>query len=148
VTATGGTKQVTISWPTVAGATSYNIYWSTTTGVTTSTGTKIVSAASPYILSGLADSTPYYYIVTAVNSAGESAASAQVTTTTTTPAPAFDALSFYTNTCLGCHGSLGVRSAAQITTAIANYSQMSKFRSTGSNPLTAAQIAAIAAVSY
>lgn len=147
VTATGGSKQVTVSWSAATGATSYNIYWSTTSGVTTATGTKIVGATSPYIHTGLTDSTAYYYIVTAVNTAGESAASTQATATTTTPAPAFDALTFYNNTCLGCH-TLGVRTAAQITAAIASQSQMSQFRSTGSNPLTAAQIAAIAAVSH
>jgi hypothetical protein len=61
----------------------------------------------------------------------------------TPPAPAFDALSYYNITCLGCHGSLGVRSAAQIQAAITgNYGGM------GSLVLTAAQVAAIAAASY
>ncbi len=149
VTASGSTKQVTLSWSAVSGATSYNVYYSTTAGVTTSTGTKIAGATNPYVQTGLLDSTAYYYIVTAVNSAGESTASAQATATTTTAAPAFDALSFYTNTCLGCHGTLGPRTAAQITSAISSVSTMkSKYSSTGSTPLTAAQIAAIAAVSY
>jgi fibronectin type 3 domain-containing protein len=145
VTATGGANQVTISWSAVSGATSYNIYWSTATGVTTATGTKIAGATSPYVQTGLAAGTAYYYVVTAVNSAGESAASAQATATTTA---AFDALTFYKTSCLGCHGTLGPRTAAQITSAIASVSAMSQYRSTGSNPLTAAQIAAIAAVSY
>ena len=59
----------------------------------------------------------------------------------------FDALAFYTNICKSCHG-LGVRSAAQITTAISSINAMSRFRTTGSNPLTADQIAAIAAASF
>jgi hypothetical protein len=70
---------------------------------------------------------------------------------TVSPAtPVFDALTFYNTSCINtsCHPTLGVRTAAQITSAIANVSAMSIFRSTGSNPLTAAQITAIAAVSH
>ena len=48
VIATGGTKQVTISWPAVTGATSYNLYWSATAGVTKTTGTKIAGADEPH----------------------------------------------------------------------------------------------------
>jgi fibronectin type 3 domain-containing protein len=84
VTAGGGTNQVSISWPAVSGATSYNIYWATATGVTTA-GTKITGATSPYVQTGLAASTTYYYIVTAVNTAGQSAASAQVSAATNAP---------------------------------------------------------------
>lgn len=78
VSATAGNGQVTISWTAVSGATSYNIYWSTTTGVTKSNGTKISSATSPYTHTGLTNGTTYYYIATAVNSSGESVESAQV----------------------------------------------------------------------
>jgi len=84
VTATGGANQVSISWPTVSGATSYNIYWATAPGVTTA-GTKITATASPYVQTGLAASTTYYYIVTAVNAAGQSAASTQVSAATNAP---------------------------------------------------------------
>ena len=87
VGATGGAKQVSVSWSAVSGATSYNLYWATTSGVTTATGTKITGATSPYVQTGLADSTAYYYIVTAVNGVGEGVASAQVTATTNAPAP-------------------------------------------------------------
>jgi fibronectin type 3 domain-containing protein len=94
VTATGGAAQVTITWRSVGNATSYNIYWSTTSGVTisgaTTDGKKISGAASPYVHTGLSASTAYYYVVTAVNSAGESAASSEATATTdaSTPPPA------------------------------------------------------------
>jgi mono/diheme cytochrome c family protein len=84
VTATGGFRQVTIAWPAVSGATSYNIYWSTTTGVSPSTGTKIANAVSPYVQMGLADGTTYFYVVTAVNAVGESLPSARVSAATTT----------------------------------------------------------------
>jgi len=94
VTATGGVNQVSISWPAVADATSYNVYWSTTSGVTTG-GTKIVGATSAYIKSGLSDGTTYYFVVTAANSAGESAVSAEVSAATNAAPPA--------TSCTTCH---------------------------------------------
>jgi len=75
---------VSISWSSVSGATSYNIYWSTTSGVTKTTGTKITGGTSPYTHTGLTNGTTYYYVVTAVNSYGESSESSQVTGTPTT----------------------------------------------------------------
>jgi len=74
VTAIPGDGQITIAWKAVPGATSYNIYWSTNAGVTTTNGTKITGAPNPDILKGLTNGTSYYYLVTAVNSNGESAA--------------------------------------------------------------------------
>ena len=90
VTATPGDAQVTISWDPVADATSYNLYWSTTAGITTATGTKITGAANPYIQAALVNGTTYYYLMTAVNEVGESAASAQASATpaAATAAPA------------------------------------------------------------
>jgi hypothetical protein len=85
VSATAGNGQATISWNAVSGATSYNIYWSTTSGVTKTNGTKITGATSPYSHTGLTNGTTYYYIVTAVNSSGESVESAQVSATPTAP---------------------------------------------------------------
>ena len=81
VIATAGNGQVTMAWAVVPGATSYNIYWSTTPGVTTTTGTKITGVTNPYTTTGLINGTPYYCIVTAVNSQGESSASTQVSAT-------------------------------------------------------------------
>jgi Tol biopolymer transport system component len=83
VSTTSGNTQAVISWSPVAGATSYNIYWSTTSGVTKTSGTKITGATSPYSHTGLTNGTTYYYIVTAVNSSGESVESAQVSATPT-----------------------------------------------------------------
>ena len=83
--AVGGTNQVTLTWTAVSGASSYNIYWSATSGVTTTNGTKVSGITSPYVKTGLAAGTPYYFIVTAANSVGESAASVQVTATTSAP---------------------------------------------------------------
>ena len=74
--ATGSASgQLDVSWTAVDGATSYNLYYGTETGVTTATGTKIEDAESPYTQGGLTNGTRYYYIATAVNSGGESVAS-------------------------------------------------------------------------
>ncbi len=146
VTATGGTNQVSLSWAAVSGATSYNVYYATTSGVTKTSGAKIVNATSPYVQTGLAAGTSYYYVVTAVNSAGESAASTQATATTAVATPVIDGAALYTQYCYGCHGTLGARTASQIQAAInANRGGMAKFLATGSTPLTADQVAAIAA---
>lgn len=87
VTTTPGNNQAIIAWTAVSGATSYNIYWSTTAGVTSANGTKITGASNPYTQASLTNGTTYYYVVTAVNSIGESAASAQVSATPTTTVP-------------------------------------------------------------
>ncbi|MFJ6862602.1 chitinase [Streptomyces termitum] len=66
---------VPLTWPAVAGATSYKIYRGGT-AVGTATGTS-------YTATGLTPSTGYSFQISAVNSAGESAKSAAVTATTT-----------------------------------------------------------------
>ena len=83
--AAGGANKVTLSWGAVLGASSYNVYWSTSSSLTSANGTKIAGVASPYVHTGLAAGTTYYYVVTAVNSVGESSASPRVTATTTAP---------------------------------------------------------------
>ena len=139
VTATGGARQVSISWSAAPGATSYNLYWSTTSGATTATGTKIAGVTSPYVHTGLADGTTYYYILTGENSTGEGTASAQASATT--DAAAFDAAAYYAANCAGCHSSGYRFTASQLQNGIdANKGGMGKF-----NNLTAAQVAAIAA---
>jgi len=81
--ATAGNAQVSLSWNTSTGATSYNVKRSNTSG---GPYTKISSpTTASYTDTGLTNGTPYYYVVTAVNSAGESAASSQATATPTTP---------------------------------------------------------------
>ena len=85
VQAASGNGQVTISWTNVSGATSYNIYWSMTTGVTTANGNRITGASNPYTQTGLTPGTRYYYVVTAVNVNGESAVSAQINATPVNP---------------------------------------------------------------
>jgi fibronectin type 3 domain-containing protein len=75
--------QVGLTWGAVTGATSYNVYWSTTAGLPKEQRTKISVAAPPFTHSNLQSGATYYYLVTAVNSAGESAPSAEVSAKTT-----------------------------------------------------------------
>ena len=89
VSATPGNGQVTITWSSVVGATSYNLYTSTTPRVTPANGTKVASVTSPYVDTSVTNGTPAYYVVTAVNPAGESPASEQVSAIpAVNPAPA------------------------------------------------------------
>ncbi|NIO16688.1 MAG: hypothetical protein GTN70_06780 [Deltaproteobacteria bacterium] len=81
-TATGGDGEVTLSWNVVGNATGYNIYWSTSPSVSPSTGTKIGGiTTNTYAHSALTNGVTIYYVVTAVNSAGESAPSVEVSAT-------------------------------------------------------------------
>ena len=80
VIATAGNGQVSLSWTASVGATSYKVYWSTLAGFTTLTaqGSTAGIAATSAVVSGLADATKYYFIVTAVSAIGESAPNAAV----------------------------------------------------------------------
>ena len=66
------TMDITLKWDDVAGATSYNIYWSDRPGVTKQSGTKISNARNPHKITGMKIGKKYYFVVTAVNAAGES----------------------------------------------------------------------------
>ncbi|MCM3174393.1 glycoside hydrolase family 9 protein [Paenibacillus sp. MER 99-2] len=80
VQAAAGSAQVALNWTAVPGATSYSVKRSETAGGTyTSVATGINGLT--HTDTGLANGTTYYYVVTAVNSAGESGNSVQVSAT-------------------------------------------------------------------
>jgi fibronectin type 3 domain-containing protein len=82
--ATAGNAQVSLTWSASTGATSYNLKRSTTSG---GPYTKISSPTTAnYTDTSLTNSTKYFYVVSAVNSAGESANSSEVSATPTAPA--------------------------------------------------------------
>jgi hypothetical protein len=75
-----GTGQNSISWASVTGATSYNLYWSprSITPDKYSADRVVRNVTSPFTHTGLVDGLSYCYIVTAMNANGESADSMQV----------------------------------------------------------------------
>jgi fibronectin type 3 domain-containing protein len=79
LTATAGNAQVNLTWNPSSGATSYHVKRSTTNG----SGYAQVGAPTTTSFNdpGLTNGTTYYYVVTALNSAGESANSNQASAT-------------------------------------------------------------------
>lgn len=81
VTATAGNAQVVLGWTASAGATSYNVLRSTTSG---SGYTQLANINTTAYTDGTVSNGPtYYYVIEAVNSAGTSANSSQVSATPT-----------------------------------------------------------------
>lgn len=90
--ATAGDRTVTLSWDSVAYASTYTIYWATATGIDVGTAAAVTTSSASYQQTGLTNGTSYFYVVTASNSSGQSAASAEVSATpqagpTVPPAP-------------------------------------------------------------
>ena len=80
VATTASSVQINLSWPAVSGATSYTVYRaSTSAGPFSSLGT---TTSTSYSSTGLTASTPYYYQISATNTAGTSADSSTATATT------------------------------------------------------------------
>jgi fibronectin type 3 domain-containing protein len=79
LTATAGNAQVSLTWIASSGATSYNVKRGTTSG---GPYTQVSSVTVPSFLdTGLTNGTTYFYVVSAVNSIGESPNSAQTSVT-------------------------------------------------------------------
>ena len=67
---TAGWHQNELDWNAVSGATSYTIYWSTSTGVSSSSTAITGITDDNYTHTGLDNGTTYYYKAATVNSAG------------------------------------------------------------------------------
>jgi len=82
--------QINLNWNLIGDATAYNIYRSTTPGVSATVANKINPTpvvGPPYTDTGLTDGTTYYYVITSVGANGESVRSIEVSATPTTPPP-------------------------------------------------------------
>jgi hypothetical protein len=94
LTATGGVGQVTLSWTAGSGATSYNLYRSTASGLENSNAAPVVTGitGTSYTNTSLSSGTTYYYQVVAVNGSGSSGFSpeAHATTSGTTDVAQFN----------------------------------------------------------
>ncbi len=81
-----GNQQVTLTWTASSGATSYHVKRAATSGgLYTQVGAATVTS---YTDAGLTNSTKYFYVVSALNTAGESANSSEASGTPALPAPA------------------------------------------------------------
>lgn len=81
--ATAGNAQVSLNWNASTGATSYHVKRSTASGSETQIS---APASNSFTDTGLTNGTKYFYLVSAVNSGGESANSSEVNATPTAPA--------------------------------------------------------------
>jgi len=125
VTATAGNAKVTLNWNPSGGATSYNVYRSTSPG-----GEGTVAYSSPttnsYVDTGVTNGTTYYYKVSAANANGQSAQSAEVNAKPNVPPAAPSALTAaatsptninlaWTNNATGATGNEVWRSTDNVT---------------------------------
>jgi hypothetical protein len=86
--ATPGDGQVTLAWDRVGNASAYSVYFSTAPGVSSAAGTKgPVVAATSTAVTALANGTRHYFVVTAINSRGESVVSNEVAAAPLAPRP-------------------------------------------------------------
>ena len=84
VSAMPADSAVQLRWNAVPGATSYNIYWDTGPNVTPSATGHATNPGVAYTVASLQNGTKYYFVITAVTAAGESAVSNELSQT---PAP-------------------------------------------------------------
>ena len=82
--AAAGNASVTLTWTASNGASSYNVKRATSSG---GSFVQIAAVLAPsYVDAAVTNGTSYYYVVTALNSVGESASSTRVTAVPTAPA--------------------------------------------------------------
>jgi endoglucanase len=80
VTVTAASKQATLNWSPVTAATSYIVQYGATSGGPYSTVLSGITGTSDTI-TNLTSGTTYYFVIYAVNAAGQSVGSAQVVAT-------------------------------------------------------------------
>ncbi len=81
ITATLGYYQVAINWTAVSGASSYNVYWGNSAGVSSSSTAITGITDDNYTHSDRDNGTTYYYKVAAVDSSGTGSLSSEVNAT-------------------------------------------------------------------
>ena len=81
VSATLGYYQVALDWTAVSGASSYTVYWGSSTGISSSSTAITGITDDNYTHSGRDNGTTYYYKVAAVDSAGTGSLSSEVNAT-------------------------------------------------------------------
>ena len=81
VSAKLGYYQVAVDWTAVSGASSYTVYWGSSTGITSSSTAITGITDDNYTHSSLDNGTKYYYRVATVNSAGTGSLSSEVNAT-------------------------------------------------------------------
>jgi hypothetical protein len=81
LTATPGNGQIALTWTAVSGATSYNVYRSTTSDGEGSTPFRTGVTGTSFTDTGLTNGTQYFYRVSAINGAGESTPSTEASAT-------------------------------------------------------------------
>ena len=79
LTTTASDAQVSLSWTASSGATSYNVKLSTVSHGSYATVTNVTTTSS--VITGLVDGTPYYFVVSAHNSGGDSPDSSETNAT-------------------------------------------------------------------
>ena len=79
----GDPTRIVLTWTASAGATSYNLYYGSSWGVTKTTGTAVNNVTSPYTISTppMTLNAATFFVVTANNAAGQSSESNQVSAT-------------------------------------------------------------------
>jgi len=134
VTAVAGPGQATISWTASSGATSYNVYWSTSATVSKANGTKVAGAVSGGTITGLAIGVPCNFVVTAADLSGESAESSPAATATPVP------IVLGTYSYSGAGGTdLAVNSASKQVYISGGMGQQGLIRVNASNPSSMSQ---------
>ncbi|HKX30076.1 MAG TPA: fibronectin type III domain-containing protein [Blastocatellia bacterium] len=120
LSASPGDGLVSLGWNASASATSYNVKRATVSGGPYAVIASGVTATS-FTNTGLSNGTTYFYVVSAVNGAGESGNSAQVSATPT-QAPAgdrFALVGFATVNSLGQNGTTGGQGGPTVTVSTA-----------------------------